>query len=88
MKIQSCAGELPGGTIDPGRCIDPDIILRAGGEKIRYKKDPGQRKECLCSVSRDIGRYDSCSFGCLYCYAVRTAGGSLRREYDPDSPSL
>jgi hypothetical protein len=38
----------------------------------RTCKDPGQRPLCNCMVSKDIGRYDTCSYNCAYCYACRS----------------
>lgn len=36
-----------------------------------YEKDKGQRKECQCAPSKDIGSYraHACGHHCVYCYA-------------------
>ena len=53
------------------KCVDEELINRVFGLRLVYKKDPGQRRHCLCNASRDIGSYDSCGHGCRYCYAAR-----------------
>jgi len=60
--------------IKPGRCIHFHDIEAALPEvkipnKLR-KKDPGQRVNCGCTMSKDIGAYHTCWYRCGYCYAT------------------
>jgi hypothetical protein len=65
------------------KCIDDDLIERLFDLKVGSKKDPSQRLECGCCVSRDIGAYNTCLHDCVYCYAGR---GNKLNTYDPNSP--
>jgi hypothetical protein len=92
MEIRSCADELDLQSygIRPGKCVDDELILRVFGLKVDIEKDACQRMQCGCVKSKDIGMYDSCLFGCLYCYAT-TSFERARFNYqshDPKSPSL
>jgi hypothetical protein len=92
MEIVSCAEEVdlrPFGVL-PGKCVDDRIISEAFGVTVPATKDPTQRKACGCVVSRDIGMYESCVFGCNYCYATKNfEQARLNFEsHDPASPSL
>lgn len=71
MEIQSCAEEidLSLSQVMPGACIDSGYINEIFKLEISCKKDPGQRKKCLCSQSVDIGAYNTCGYRCMYCYA-------------------
>ena len=92
MEIQSCAEKLdlvPCGIL-PGSCIDAAYIREQFGVSVVKKKDPGQRIKCGCAVSKDIGAYNTCRFGCVYCYATTDLqrAGENHEKHDPDSPVL
>ncbi len=92
MEIVSCAEEpdLMKYNIRPGKCIDDDYIERVFGISVTHKKDPSQRKACGCVVSKDIGMYNTCLFGCQCCYATNSfeQAKDLHKNHDPDSTSM
>lgn len=56
----------------PSRCIDGEWLYRLHPLQLPAAtgKDPGQRPECGCTPSVDIGSYlMRCPNGCRYCYA-------------------
>jgi hypothetical protein len=70
-------------------CIDARRLEDVSGKRFK-SREKGNRPECRCSESKDIGEYDTCPHGCIYCYAVQNRDLALGRyrEHDPVSEFL
>ncbi len=92
LEIESCSETIDLSTVGvpAGKCIDDELINRLFSNTLKRRKDKNQREQCGCNESRDIGMYDSCVFGCAYCYATQSfeKAASNLSEHDPNSPSL
>ncbi len=81
IRLTVCAQpENTGGAAAPARCIDP---VRLG---LDDRPERGNRPGCICAASRDIGAYDTCPHGCLYCYA-NTSPAAARRRFRARDPA-
>ena len=89
FRLTTCAEriDLSEYGIEHNRCIDPELISRLSPEDTvlqnflyNAKTDNGQRKACGCILSKDIGAYNTCPHGCLYCYA-NTSPASAGANY-------
>jgi len=92
METGSCAEkiDLEQCGIKHNCCIDKKLIETITGFRISARKDGRQRSECGCIESTDIGTYNTCKNGCIYCYAngsQEKLSGYLKK-YDPLSPFL
>lgn len=70
IEIETCAerANLTEYGIGNTHCIDTDLIKSLKGKKVSYVKDLAQRPICGCCKSIDIGAYEKCKNGCVYCY--------------------
>ena len=71
IETFSCANDsiVDGKLIQKSHCIDGDLLEKLFSERASKSKDKGQRLECGCTNSRDIGAYNQkCQHSCLYCY--------------------
>lgn len=77
--------------IPGGLCIDNQLVERIAGYPISVRKDKNQRDICRCAESIDIGTYESCLNGCIYCYAIKGNYNTVKynlNKHDKDSPML
>ncbi len=92
LKIETCAEniDLLELGIRHSSCIDPVLIGEITGAMVTCRKDSSQREHCGCIESIDIGAYDTCAHGCIYCYA-NSRSETVKKNismYDASSPLL
>lgn len=91
ITLYTCAEDFAvGGLIKKGSCVDADLIAELFPRKERVIRDSLNRSKCGCSDNRDIGTYDTCPHGCIYCYAVRNRELALKnfQSHDPNADAL
>lgn len=70
MKVFACCCDyLVSGLIEKAHCIDGELLRQLFPERPLNGKAKPTRKGCGCFESLDIGTYNTCSHGCIYCYA-------------------
>jgi hypothetical protein len=75
--------------LEAAHCVDVARLSRIAGGPI-LARERGNRPGCLCAESRDIGAYDTCTQGCVYCYAVASRAVARKRVKagDPEAEAL
>ena len=91
IELLSCCGDyLLGGKIKKAHCTDAELLLRLYPDKTRRLVEAPTREGCGCCECTDIGAYDTCPHGCVYCYANSRLQSALRsyERHDPRSDML
>ncbi len=91
ISLNSCCDDsLAVGSVKKNHCIDPDLLQALVPDLTGDLKAEPTRKDCGCASSVDIGAYDTCLFGCEYCYATNSRSIALKRhkEHDPEDSTL
>ena len=77
--------------VDVAGCMTKEVLEAAVDCHLTVpKKKKSPRAQCGCLLGSDIGMYNTCPHGCVYCYANydhKTVARNVKL-HDPDSPFL
>lgn len=76
--------------VDADGCMSKAVLEKALGCRLDVPKKKTARSECSCLLGADIGAYNTCGHGCLYCYAnydMETVAKN-RKLHNTSSPLL
>lgn len=92
IHIKTCAEKLDLSEYGIGHegCMTRQILKDVTGYPLKELKSQPLRQGCHCYPSRDIGEYDTCLHGCIYCYANENKQlvQEKYKRHDPLSPLL
>ncbi len=88
IRMFSCCGDyLINDRIQKARCIDGAVIKQLFfPDGLEHRERP-TRPQCGCTESTDIGTYDTCPHGCVYCYANANKHKAAEAHLDHDKDS-
>jgi hypothetical protein len=90
MQLNMCSQpQFAVGGIGEAQCVSGARLSLLAGRQVKVSQK-GNRPDCACSASRDIGDYDTCPHGCVYCYAVQNREVARQRYqvHDPEGEYL
>lgn len=77
--------------VDCSGCMTKQVIERAIDITLNVpKKKKSPRENCNCLLGNDIGVYNTCGHGCVYCYANHDRKIVIEnmKQHNPNSPFL
>lgn len=93
LPIRTCCEDpsLAAYGADVSGCMTQAVLEAATGCRLHVPKSrKSPRMQCNCLLGADIGAYNTCPHGCVYCYANYDRATVLAQyhQHDPDSPFL
>ena len=92
IRLAACceSGLLAIDGVQQAHCIDSRLLADLFPAKFHQLAPAPTRDGCGCFASRDIGAYDTCVHGCVYCYANSSPAKAMARfqAHDPQQPCL
>jgi hypothetical protein len=81
ITMHTCCGDyLIGDRIKKAHCVDGELLFRLYPDRVGNIKLKPSRSQCGCYESTDIGAYDTCPHGCVYCYANTNKQTAVQRH--------